>query len=456
MNLPPLATAPTTSTSSTSSELCLLQLEQQQIQHTQVELLDLSPPATAPTTSTSSTSSELCLLQQEQQQIQRKHHHHHQQSCNNNLKYWGLPTSVTKTCAHSTLGEIMHMYALRIPHSTGGIMLNIMGLTSWCNIFHHTGMQSETNAKVISFVQSSLYGVVLLLLCLFLFKTIMAPKAVAQELLNPDTCGAYGAATMAVTLLFAQVRWWHQPMLTYMSVALTSLLQFTMLCWYIGRLIYLKAPPSPSCFPATVGIGMSAIAGHITGVVPRTYQYLHPAFVVAVACAFVLFPWVAVRLLRDPTATASPAVFVLAAPWSLCTIAFFNTMALPGASMGVFVVACAHVLFVFSTVGMLTTLGCAFARSTVILQDFWRAKAHCCVHPADSDVTFPIVAYSIVCMYYSIHICNGFLLWWAWLWVVVCVVVVGGINVSFLWCLPGWIRRTFGFDGTSSMFWLCM
>jgi hypothetical protein len=39
-----------------------------------------------------------------------------------------------------------------------------MGLTSWCNIFHHTGMQSETNAKVISFVQSSMYGVVLLLL----------------------------------------------------------------------------------------------------------------------------------------------------------------------------------------------------------------------------------------------------------------------------------------------------
>ena len=367
------------------------------------------------------------------------------------LKYCGLPTSETKTCGRSALerhytlseqrrscSEILQMYALRIPHSTGGIMLNIMGLTSWCTALHHKDMHSNLNPLVIAAVQSSLFVVVLLLLLLTAFKLLVAPKVVAAELLDPETCGAYGALLMAVTLLFAQIEGWNHPVLTYVAVAFTSLLQFAMLCWYIGRLVYLRVPPTPSCFPATVGIGMSAIAGNTTHVYAGWIQSIHPAFILAVACAVVLFPWVAWRLVRDNKVAGSPAVFVLAAPWSLCMIAFFNTMAL-ATPPGTLVIASAHAMFVLCTVGMCITVGCAFVRRTIIFSQFWRVQ--CAVHPTDADVTFPIVAYSLVCMYYSIHFCDGFLLWWAWLWVVVCGLVVGFINISFLTNLPTWIRR---------------
>ena len=360
------------------------------------------------------------------------------------------------------------VYANRVPSSVGGITLNLIGLASWINVLNN---MSEINDQAIILpARLLLISVTLVLTGLNLFKIIVVPRSFLRDVLDLDTCGAWGAFFMSFTLLSSELQWLDttpSKSLTLFVLLLASALQCTMLFWYLGYLLYLQVPPAPASFPATVGIGMTAIASR--GLLPAWLQRVHPGLLLSFGCCLVLFPWVAYEMLRNDKVVLSPSAFVLAAPISLCMIAFYNTNVLSldmiaatnaanhssngnssnnsssdnnSSNSSTLIMTSSHVLFVLCTVGMLVTVVCAWRRRAILTSKFWRTAAGSFVHHADAGVTFPIVAYATCCMLYCSQLGGeGMLLYWAWTWVVICVFVVGSTNVLFLCHLPSWIRH---------------
>ena len=358
------------------------------------------------------------------------------------------------------------VYANRVPASVGGITLNLIGLASWINVLNN--MSEINDQAIIVPARLLLISVTLVLTGLNMFKIIVVPRSFLRDVLDLDTCGAWGAFFMSFTLLSSELQWLdisESKTLTLLVLLLASALQCTMLFWYLGYLLYLKVSPAPACFPATVGIGMTAIASR--GLLPAWLQRVHPGLFFSFGCCMVLFPWVAYEMLRSDKVVLSPSAFVLAAPISLCMIAFYNTNILPldmiaatgeintanhssssssssssSISNNTLIMKLSHVLFVLCTGGMVVTIVCAWRRRAILTNKFWRTAAGSFVHHADAGVTFPIVAYTTCCMLFCSQLGGGgLLLYWAWTWVVICVFVVGATNVLFLCHLPSWIRH---------------
>ena len=370
-----------------------------------------------------------------------------------------------------TMFQHAQVYANRIPASVGGITLNLIALASWINVLNN--MSELSDQSIILPVRLLLITITLFLTGLNLFKVIVVPLSFIRDVLDLDTCGAWGAFFMSFTLLSSELQWVDPTpfkILTLIVLFIASTFQILMLCWYIAKHLR-NAHPAPNCFPATVGIGMTAIASR--GLLPIWFQQYHPGMILSLACCVVLFPWVAYKMLTNNDFVMSPSTFVLAAPISLCMIAFYNTNVLPldilttnanqssnhwsnhtavtnrsNSSTSLIVMSC-HVLFVLCTIGMVVTIVCAYRRRAILTSKFWRTATGSFVHHADAGVTFPTVAYATCCMLYCSDVggagvggggCVGVFSYWAWTWVVICVLVVGSTNVLFLCHLPSWIR----------------
>eukprot|EP00908_Phaeocystis_cordata_P016075 Transcript_27306.p2 GENE.Transcript_27306~~Transcript_27306.p2 ORF type:complete len:219 (+),score=56.14 Transcript_27306:771-1427(+) len=115
-------------------------------------------------------------------------------------------------------------------------------------------------------------------------------------------------------------------------------------------------------------------------------------------CA-VLWPWIALRLVRSDRVAPAPSVVVLAAPWSLVGLAFFAT---GGAGDGSDRVggprahaAGGWALLFLSHLGAAATLAACWRRRA-ILSRFARPCARGWAHPEFAAYTFPVVATSTV------------------------------------------------------------
>ena len=340
-----------------------------------------------------------------------------------------------------------HFWPYGLPPETGGIALNLAGLGSLCravDALHGTSLAPAASAAADLICCS--------LLLASAFKLLLAPGKIAAELRDPKMCGSHGGLLMALNAMCAELRSWD-PAVASMAVHACSGLQLAMLVWYLGWCWHIRSPPVPFWFPATVGVGMSVVAGGAVGMAPALQRFF---LLLSCSLCALLWPWIAWRVARSDRIAPAPSVCVLAAPVSLVGLAFFalhdGAAAAAAAARPRVVTAAgalplarrhhstAHTIFALSTLAAFATLVAVFRRRA-ILRRFVQPRRGW-AHPEWSGVTFPLVATSIVALRWEASVVrlHGEALWPSVL-AVLCALVVVPIDLLFLLALPRWLAN---------------
>ncbi len=213
------------------------------------------------------------------------------------------PTWVERTCK-------------RLPCETGGIALNLAGMATFFDATAalHPSLEPALYARWVA------AGTAWVLLLLSLLKLLCVPRAVAKELQQPKSCGSHGALLMALTLSCSEPHEIDTGGAARAAVHVCAGLQSLMALWYLGWCARLRSPPVPFWFPATVGIGMSTVAGSRVGM---SLGLQMSFFVLSAGLCIVLWPWITMRLLLSDRVSPAPSVAILAAPVSLVGLAYF-------------------------------------------------------------------------------------------------------------------------------------
>ena len=264
-------------------------------------------------------------------------------------------------------------------------------------------------------------GTAWVLIGLSAIKLCVVPHVVVRELHEPKSCGSHGALLMALTLSCSEphaVVPSDSGLAVFYAVHACAVLQSSMVLWYLGRCCYIRAPPVPFWFPATVGVGMSAIAGSRVGMaLPLQLSF----FCLSAGLCIVLWPWITCRLVQSDAVAPAPSVFILAAPVSLVGLAYFAVMwsapfeewATPGGSNASAELASfdssafdrdagACVLFAASTVCALATLFFVWRRRGILAKFVEPARGY--AHQEWAGLTFPLVATTSVAVLWEARV----------------------------------------------------
>ena len=423
-------------------------------------------------------------------------------------RHCGMPGS-DNPCGRRFLerGEVKSTWgtlAKRVPASVGGIALNLVALKPWSNVVASLWLGADSAPTVqpqspaLLFTNGSaslentntnntisradatlsmntaaplrilhvfLVSVSTTLIVLVLCKLFLAHRQLLKELHDPASCGAIGALLMACSQLSSETKHLGWRPGAQALLFLTGALQICLIPWFVFRIMKDRELPIPSAFPATVGVGMLTIASSTVGFMPFWWSML--GAVLSALCAFVFFPIVVTNVLRRASVSASPGIFILAAPFALLSLCHYSSFMRPVASANESCTATtattaaatpswpclvSHALFVLSTAAVCLTLFAAWQRRTYIRKGFYRASYFAFIHHADAGVTFPLVAYSSSTMLYTLRVHGGnafnahasppaVLVVWSWITVVLTSAIVGATDCMFVVHLPTWIRH---------------
>ena len=286
----------------------------------------------------------------------------------------------------------------RLPAEAGGIALNLAGLGSWA------GFMCELHPVLLPIYDSVCTLVISLAYLIHLAMALQALLANAHlrgELKKPKQCGSYGGLLMSLTLCASYVRFVASTDTALVLVHISACLQVAMLLWYLGWTAYVRSPPVPYWFPATVGVGAAGIAGSKVGMDPALQQAFF--WLSAILCA-IEWPWITARCLHSDRIAPAPSVFVHAAPVSLVSLAFMDVIVAPmHDALTPAVLTAAHFFLAATTLAALTTLFFAYRRRA-ILRQFILPCSECLVHQEWSGLTFPLVATSAYAIAYAARI----------------------------------------------------
>jgi len=268
------------------------------------------------------------------------------------------------------------------------------------------------------------------------------------ECMKPKQCGSIGGLLMGFSLCCSYLRFVDgSGDSAFIMVHFAAALQTVMVLYYFFWTNKMKSPPVPYWFPATVGIGMSGIAGSKVGMDPVLQQVFF--WVSAVLCA-VEWPWITMRCLHTERIAPAPSIFVHGAPVSLVSLAFMEVFVTPmGENITPAAIGAAHFFFLGTELAAVVTLFFAYQRREILYR-FIRPMKEVWVHQEWAGLTFPLVATSCYAVLYAsrivplsgnetaINAANV----WATILGVFTLVLVGGINFFyFVFGLPQWIWR---------------
>jgi len=325
----------------------------------------------------------------------------------------------------------------RLPAETGGIALNLAGLATFFDV---TATVHSPLVEALRHVRWMTAGSAWLLLTLSAIKLCFVPRVVRRELCDPKMCGSHGGLVMALTLSVSET---GNLIAVYSCLAI----QLLMLIWYIGRCSYIRSPPVPFWFPATVGVGMSAVAGR--RVAMDLWLEMAVLLLSAVLCA-VLWPWIVYRLFRRDAVAPAPSVFVLGAPVSLVGLAYYAVFYAPSKLERPMRWPYTHALvgfdrsiggtafFAASTLAALTTLTAAWRRRR-ILSCFVEPRRGW-AHQEWAGLTFPLVATASVALQWEANVAStqGGAIWPSII-AGLCLLIVVPINAFWFAALPRWL-----------------
>jgi len=280
-------------------------------------------------------------------------------------------------------------------------------------------------------------------------KCCVNPVHVITELKKPKECGSYGALLMAASLTSSKASCISIEVSKCLVYTAASL-QLLMVVWYLCWCYFVRSPPVPYWFPATVGVGMISIAGSKVGI-SRSFQ-LACFFLAALLCV-VEWLWITARLYSSDRNAPAPSQFVHAAPVSLVALAFMavftKEISAPMPSRYYYHIA-GHALFVWSTMAAFITMYFGWRRRG-ILRQFIRPASKRFVHQEWAALTFPLVATSTYALLYTGQIIVPYnshrsvsgtaVTVWASMLAVLCVLVVFPIDVFYFCGLPLWLKE---------------
>lgn len=249
-------------------------------------------------------------------------------------------------------------------------------------------------------VSYPLYIVALGLAFVFLLRYAALPSAFIEEVAQPCSLTNMAAFLMGAVQLSTLVHN-NSNCLSHILVGIFGIAHAILCCYFLYVCWKAKEHPKPSWFPPTVGLAVTATAGHAVAF-PRALVELF--FLLAVIFCLVLVPWVLAYTIPTAQGVAfDPSIFVLAAPVSLIALSWMSIEGTIMIESEIVRESLTILLVVASDIIFLITLSCAFKRRRYVFarfSDSW------------SSMTFPLTLTVHVALYtYSAYKVPATLSW---------------------------------------------